>query len=65
MLYPSSTQNGVTPPRPQPAEQMILNRYRVLSSNTEGGFGTVNVCWDTRLQRRVAIKTIPLRDGRQ
>ncbi len=61
MLYPSSTQNGVTPPRPQPAEQMILNRYRVLSSNTEGGFGTVNVCWDTRLQRRVAIKTIPLR----
>ncbi|NMF25749.1 serine/threonine protein kinase [Olsenella umbonata] len=25
-----------------------------------GGFGTVLTCWDTRLQRRVAIKRIPL-----
>ena len=39
---------------------LILNRYRVLESRAEGGFGTVEVCWDTRLQRRVAIKCIPL-----
>lgn len=42
-------------------EEVILNRYRVLETNDEGGFGTVNVCWDTRLQRRVAIKRMPLR----
>ncbi|KXB61847.1 hypothetical protein HMPREF1868_01693 [Olsenella sp. DNF00959] len=27
---------------------------------TVGGFGTVLTCWDTRLQRRVAIKRMPL-----
>jgi len=42
------------------ADELILNRYRVLESRAEGGFGTVEVCWDTRLQRRVAIKCIPL-----
>lgn len=41
--------------------QVLLGRYRVLEVNTEGGFGTVNVCWDARLQRRVAIKRMPLR----
>lgn len=40
--------------------ELILGRYRVLESRAEGGFGTVEVCWDTRLQRRVAIKCIPL-----
>ena len=39
---------------------MLLGRYRVLSTNDEGGFGTVSACWDTRLQRRVAIKRMPL-----
>lgn len=39
---------------------ILLGRYRVLETNTTGGFGTVNVCWDPRLQRRVAIKQMPL-----
>lgn len=39
---------------------VLLGRYRVLETNTEGGFGCVNVCWDSRLQRRVAIKQMPL-----
>lgn len=39
---------------------ILLGRYRVLATNTTGGFGTVNVCWDPRLQRRVAIKQMPL-----
>lgn len=41
-------------------EQMLLGRYRVLESRASGGFGMVEVCWDTRLQRRVAIKCLPL-----
>lgn len=43
--------------------QVLLGRYRVLETNTEGGFGSVNVCWDARLQRRVAIKRMPLLIG--
>ena len=46
--------------RPEPTAQVLLNRYRVLETNDQGGFGTVNICWDTRLQRRVAIKRMPL-----
>lgn len=38
----------------------LLGRYRVLETRGTGGFGTVEVCWDTRLQRRVAIKCMPL-----
>jgi hypothetical protein len=40
---------------------LILNRYRPLETRGKGGFGTVDVAWDTRLRRRVAIKRIPLR----
>lgn len=39
---------------------VLLNRYRVISLKNDGGFGSVYVCWDTRLQRRVAIKVMPL-----
>ena len=35
-------------------------RYRVLARRGTGGFGTVCTCWDQRLQRRVAIKRMPL-----
>jgi len=42
------------------AEKLILNRYRPLEASGKGGFGTVDVAWDSRLQRRVAIKRIPL-----
>lgn len=43
------------------ASQLLLGRYRVLEERGKGGFGTVSVCWDPRLMRRVAIKSIPLR----
>ncbi len=41
-------------------QKLILNRYRLISAAGSGGFGTVQVAWDTRIQRRVAIKCIPL-----
>ena len=41
-------------------DDVLLNRYRIMSSCGTGGFGTVLACWDTRLQRRVAIKRLPL-----
>lgn len=44
----------------EPAPGILLNRYRVIETNNDGGFGSVFICWDTRLQRRVAIKRIPL-----
>ena len=40
--------------------EILLDRYRVLARRGNGGFGTVCTCWDTRLQRRVAIKRMPL-----
>ncbi|NTW29470.1 MAG: serine/threonine protein kinase [Coriobacteriia bacterium] len=41
-------------------QQLILDRYRPLGELGEGGFGSVALAWDTRIQRRVAIKRIPL-----
>ncbi|MBQ6395646.1 MAG: hypothetical protein IJH87_04825, partial [Atopobiaceae bacterium] len=41
---------------------LLLGRYSILETRASGGFGMVQVCWDTRLQRRVAIKLIPLAD---
>ena len=44
----------------QPHDEYLLGRYRVLERRGRGGFGTVCTCWDMRLQRRVAIKRMPL-----
>ena len=40
--------------------QLILDRYKRINSAGCGGSGQVDICWDTRIQRRVAIKRIPL-----
>ena len=55
MQTAAHTQWGHTP------EEVMLGRYRILETNETGGFGAVHVCWDSRLQRRVAIKRMPLR----
>ncbi len=41
-------------------QQLILDRYRPLAELGEGGYATVVLAWDTRMQRRVAIKRLPL-----
>ena len=41
-------------------QQLILDRYRPLDELGEGGFATVTLAWDTRMQRRVAIKRLKL-----
>ena len=52
---------GPVPSKPEPrSDEVILNRYRVLARCGTGGFGAVCTCWDTRLQRRVAIKRMPI-----
>lgn len=45
---------------PNTTPELLLGRYRILETRTNGGFGKVEICWDTRLQRRVAIKCLPL-----
>lgn len=50
-------------PAPDPAgtaQSTLLRRYRPLETRATGGFGSVEICLDRRLQRRVAIKRIPL-----
>ncbi|AEB07751.1 serine/threonine protein kinase [Coriobacterium glomerans PW2] len=38
----------------------LLRRYRPIATRAAGGFGMVEICLDARLQRRVAIKRMPL-----
>ncbi|MDR0459105.1 MAG: serine/threonine protein kinase [Coriobacteriales bacterium] len=42
---------------------LLLGRYRLTETAGHGGFATVEVAWDTRLQRRVAVKRIALRNS--
>lgn len=44
-------------------DQLILGRYRPIAQAGSGGFATVQVAWDMRIQRRVAIKCIELDEG--
>ncbi|MBQ9069585.1 MAG: serine/threonine protein kinase [Eggerthellaceae bacterium] len=39
---------------------LILGRYRPIEEAGSGGYGTVMVAWDTRIQRRVAIKEMTI-----
>jgi len=41
-------------------QPLILDRYRPLADLASGGFGEVVLAYDTRMQRRVAIKRLPV-----
>ena len=41
----------------------LLKRYQPLETLATGGFGSIEICRDTHLRRRVAIKRIPLTGG--
>jgi predicted Ser/Thr protein kinase len=43
-------------------QPLILDRYRPLEELAEGGYGEVVLAFDTKMQRRVAIKRMPLGD---
>ena len=60
----SSPRHAAQPQNQQHAarEEILLGQYRVLERRGTGGFGTVCTCWDLRLQRRVAIKRMPIVD---
>lgn len=64
MQEPTPTQQGWAAPsyqaQPQAEQPLLLGRYRAVETRGTGGFGSVQVCWDTRLERRVAIKCMPL-----
>ena len=64
----SQQRDPVAPTRRQPqaappagaGATALLKRYRPLETRAAGGFGSVEICLDSRLQRRVAIKRMPL-----
>lgn len=60
---PEPPKEAAAASQPKPEQPLLLGRYRIVEQCGTGGFGRVLVCWDTRLQRRVAIKVIPLRMG--
>lgn len=43
-------------------ESLLLDRYALLGDAGQGAFGSVVIGWDTRIERRVAIKCMPLED---
>ena len=58
--YTHTILRRATPEPEDTASELLLGRYRILETRAQGGFGKVEICWDTRLQRRVAIKCLPL-----
>lgn len=48
------------PPAPSTTGSELLRRYRPLETLATGGFGRVEICLDPKLQRRVAIKRMPI-----
>ncbi len=59
-LFPQHSQRAQQQAPTPAAASTLLRRYRPLETRAAGGFGSVEICLDARLQRRVAIKRMPL-----
>ena len=59
-LRAATAQPIAPPPAAGAGATALLKRYRPLETRAAGGFGSVEICLDARLQRRVAIKRMPL-----
>ena len=59
-LFPQHSQRTSQQAPTPAAASTLLRRYRPLETRAAGGFGSVEICLDARLQRRVAIKRMPL-----
>ena len=59
-LFPQHTSRLDQAPLSGTSTTTLLKRYRPLETRAAGGFGSVEICLDSRLQRRVAIKRMPL-----
>ena len=65
-LYDDRLVHGAQPQnteQPSSQENLLLGRYRLEGEAGHGGFASVKVAWDTRIQRRVAIKCMPLEEA--
>ncbi len=60
---PGSVASGIDPETyaaAKPQSDLLLGRYVLEGQAGKGGFASVMAAWDTRIERRVAIKCMPL-----
>lgn len=60
MTYPYPHTGEGSAQIPHADQPLLLGRYRIVERRGSGGFSSVLVCWDSKLERKVAVKCMPL-----